>query len=175
MGIFLHPCGPFTWEVKHEWDEMFQSLNKGEDLKVDFYSIRSLAHALDNIAFLINRRYIPYDKIMPEMMENHFRIANILLGDYIRYNLNEMEAGGLLFPIPPDYKPSFGQNFLQLINKINNQGELRSPSAKVWHILKLHRESLEEKLDMLNKQPSLEERVCALERLIQNPTSRPWA
>jgi hypothetical protein len=165
LKTFLHPKDPFTWKLKQEWDATFQALNKDRTPKVDFYSIRSLIHALDNIAFLIESGHISYDKILPNMMENHFRIANSLLGDYIRYSL-KME--GFLFQAPPGYTPSFGQNFLRLMDIIQSGHQPRRGLARTFHLARTRLEAFEEKLDRLSSQPSLEERIEALEQALEN-------
>ena len=171
---FLHPQRPFCWEVKQEWDEVFKKVNKDRESKIDFYSIRSLIHALDNIAFLIEREYISYGKIMPNMMENHFRIANSLLGDYVRYSL-QMEVAGVLFDVPLGYTASFGKNFLRLMDTIRAGHRPQSIGllAKVGRSLKLRSEALEEKLDRMNRQRSLQERIETLEQAFEDSKHPP--
>lgn len=164
LKTFLHPQKPFAWEVKQDWEEIFRNLNKGHRPRVEVYSIRSMIHALDNIAFLINQGYVDYDEIMPQMMENHFVIADSLLSDYIRYSL-EMEASGVLFKVPPGYVPSFGRNFLVLMDLIKvRYGQLpRKGVARCFHLVKTRIEVAEKKLDALSNQPSLEDRIKTLE------------
>ena len=79
-----------------------------------------------------------------------------------------MEGCNVLFPAPPGYAPSFGKNFLQLMEKRRSGRPYRNGLAKIFQIVKKYFRALEAKLESLSNQQSLEDRVQELEQALQS-------
>lgn len=164
----LHPdlSTTFSWEVRDRWNATLRQLSDGS---VDFHKLGALIHALDNIAFLVNEGYVPYDPIVSNIMENTFRAGASLFGDYIRYR-QHVETQILPNAKTADYVPSYGRNLLLLANRIvsSSRGSHSRLLVSAFHAVRSSVRQIDERLDAMNGEPSLSDRVLAVENTVKD-------